>query len=200
MEYMTTNGRCAVDLKSLNLPISNTEALLVLTNKGFEVLDIDLIELAKKYIGAPYQRGIKISETPTVFDCSSFTKYLYSQKGIWLPRRSIQQRALGEMIEPEKIVAGDLIFTSGHIDYYTDDQLDGVGHVGIITNKQTVIHAANKEKGVVESPLSDFVKHDKFRGIRRYIPTEASVATLVIPPTRYVEFSDDIKWIILQSL
>ena len=200
MEYITTNGRCAVNLNSLNLPISNDEALKILKAKSFEVIDIDLIKLARKYIGAPYHRSIKISEAPAVFDCSSFTKYLYSQKGIWLPRRSIQQRALGEPVELEKITAGDLVFTSGSIDYYLDNPLDGVGHVGIATNDHTVIHAANKEKGVIESPLTEFTKQDKFRGARRYIPADVDIVTFIIPPSRDVEFSDDIKWIILQSL
>lgn len=201
MEYRTTGNRCAVALDSLNLSISNEETLGILRKKGFEKVEVDLIELARQCIGkSQYKRGVKISEAPAVLDCSSFMKYLYAQRGIWLPRRSIQQRELGEIIKLEEVNAGDLIFVSGYIDYYINDPLDGVGHVGIVTNENTVIHAANKKNGIIESSITDFIGKEKFRGARRYVPNSIEVITLIIPSTKDVEFSDDLKWIVLQSL
>ena len=201
MEYRATSNRCAVVLSSLNLPISNYETLKILEKKGFEKVEVNLIELARQCIGkSQYQRGVKISEAPAVLDCSSFMKYLYAQRGIWLPRRSIQQRELGEIIKLEKICAGDLIFVSGRIDYYFDNPLDGVGHVGIVTDKNSVIHAANKKNGIIESSVSDFIGKEKFRGARRYVPNSIEVTTLMIPSSIDVEFSDDLRWIVLQSL
>lgn len=201
MEYRVSGNRCAVILNLLNLPISNEEALKILYSKGFEKIDVDIIELAKRCIRtSQYKRGVKISEAPAILDCSSFMKYLYAKLGIWLPRRSIQQREFGEIINLNEIIAGDLVFISGHIDYFIDDPLDGVGHVGIATGNGTVIHAANKKSNIIETPLGKFIDKDSFRGARRYLPKGEVVITFNIPISRDVEFTDDLKWIILQSL
>lgn len=202
MEYRAVGNRCAVDLDSLNLPVSNRKALKILQKKGFRVIDVDLIRLAGTRVGnSLYRRGSRMFEAPKIMDCSSFMKWLYGQRGIWLPRRSIQQRALGKLVEVKNIRAGDLLFVSGRIDYYIDDPADGVGHVGILTGKGTVIHAANKKVNIVESTIDSFIggKND-FRGIRRYIHADTKVITLQTPPGREIEVSDDIRWVILQSL
>lgn len=198
--YFTADYRCAVDLSSFNLGISERDAVGILEAKGFSLIDVDIVDLASRCIGTSrYRRGARKYEAPIVVDCSSLTKWLYSQLGIWLPRRTIQQRALGEIIQPEKILPGDLVFITGAINYY-DNILDGVGHVGIATGNETVIHAANQSFGVVETPLSRFTEGTKFRGARRYIPNEKRILTFQVPETRDVECSDDLRWIILQSL
>jgi peptidoglycan endopeptidase LytE len=200
MEYRAVKQRCAVDLVRLSLPISEEAALNILQSKGFVALDIDLIALARTCIKrSGYRRGAQASEAPSVVDCSSFIKWLYGERGIWLPRRTIQQRNLGEAVDLDHLCAGDVVFTSGRINYYETDPLNGVGHVGIATDVQTIIHAANKRVGIIETPLQDFL-HKGLRGIRRYIPHHQKVITLKIPNEREVEMADDIRWIILQEL
>ena len=201
MEYRAVGNRCAVILDSLHLPISREEALAILNHKGFVLVEVDIIALARQCIGiSQYRRGARPSEAPTVVDCSSFIKWLYAQRGIWLPRRSIQQRELGEVVNLDELVAGDAVFISGRIDYYHDDPANGVGHVGIATGYGTVVHAADRKVNVVESPLDKFVGEAKFRGARRYIPQNVEVLTFETPLNREVEVADDIKWIILQQL
>jgi peptidoglycan endopeptidase LytE len=201
MQYRAVSNRCAVHLPLLNLPISDTKALEILESKGFKVLEVDLIVLARQCIKmSTYHRGAKPLEAPTVVDCSSFIKWLYGQRGIWLPRRSIQQRELGIPVTINEINAGDVIFVSGWIDYYHTDPKDGVGHVGIATGEGTVIHAANKKDHVIETSLESFVDKNKFRGVRRYVPKNQTALTLEIPPNRDVEIADDLRWIVLQSL
>ena len=171
MNYRAVENRCAVDSAALRLPIPHQDVLAILATKGFKVLHVDIVDLARLCVGtSKYRRGAKPSEAPTVVDCSSLTKWLYGQCGVWLPRRSIQQRELGEVVHPYKILAGDLVFSSGWIDYYLDDPADGVGHVGIATGNATIIHAANKKRGVIESPLETFIGKTRFRGARRYFP------------------------------
>ena len=134
MEYRAVGNRCAVDIDSLKLPISRGEILEILVAKKFQVLEVNIVDLARQCIAeSQYRRGARLFEAPSIFDCSSFIKWLYSQRGIWLPRRSIQQRELGESFEFDQIIAGDAVFVSGWIDYYLDDPADGVGHVGIAT-------------------------------------------------------------------
>jgi len=200
MEYRAVENRCAVALDALQLPIPHEETMAILVQKGFIVTEVDIVGIARRCVGvSQYRRGAKPSEASAVVDCSSFIKWLYAQRGIWLPRRSIQQRQLGESVGLTEVVAGDVVFVSGRIDYYISDPSDGVGHVGIITGDRTIIHAANKRAGVIESHLSQFVG-DKFRGARRYIPKDKKVITLKIPIEWEVETEDDIRWIILQAL
>jgi hypothetical protein len=201
MEYRAVGNRCAVDIDSLRLPISREETLSILIAKNFKVLETDIVTLARNCVGiSKYRRGARLSEAPAIFDCSSFIKWLYGQCGIWLPRRSIQQRELGENIELNQIASEDVVFISGFIDYYMNDPALGVGHVGIATSNNTVIHAGNKKVGVIESSLDAFVSKGKFRGVRRYIPKHREITTLETPLGREVETADDIKWIVLQSL
>ncbi len=201
MERRAVGNRCAVVIESLRLPILREETLGILERKGFILREVDMIELARRCIvTSVYRRGARLSEAPAVVDCSSFMKWLYAMRGIWLPRRSIQQRELGEAIPVNALLAGDLVFVSGHVDYYMDDPADGVGHVGIATGDNTVIHAANKKSNIVETPLGAFVGKNKFRGARRYIPRHVEVITLETPVGREVELADDLRWIVLQSL
>jgi hypothetical protein len=201
MEYRAVQNRCAVHLQSLNLPISTEETLLILKNKGFGLLEVDLVAMARSCIKtSTYRRGARAREAPRVVDCSSFIKWLYGQRGVWLPRRSIQQRELGTSVPIEEIGAGDVVFISGQIDYYHSDPSDGVGHVGIATGEGTVVHASNKIVNVVESSFENFVGKTKFRGARRYIPKDEKILTLKTPQDREVEIADDLRWIVLQSL
>ncbi|MBI2483001.1 C40 family peptidase [Candidatus Uhrbacteria bacterium] len=201
MEYRAAGSRCAVILDALHLPISRETALAILTGNGFVLVEVDIVALARQCTRtSQYRRGARLSEAPANVDCSSFVKWLYAQRGIWLPRRSIQQLALGQQISPNELVAGDVVFVSGWIDYYHDDPAHGVGHVGIATGNETIVHAAGSTVGVVETPLDQFIGKTKFRGARRYIPIDVEVLTLETPPQREVEISDDIRWIVLQSL
>lgn len=90
-------------------------------------------------------------------------------------------------------------FTSGHRDYYDTDPRAGIGHVGIVTVSDTVIHAANQRSGVIETPLVDFCGDD-VRAIRRLIPANRFIPTFELPSGREIETADDIRWVILQSL
>ena len=201
MHFMAAGNRCAVSLEALRLEISSDEAINLLTKKGFKLIEVDIIGISRSLIGtAEYRRGARPSEAPQVIDCSGLIKWVYSQKGVWLPRRSIQQREFGTMVEPSNITAGDVVFASGRIDYYDFDPYNGVGHVGLATGDGTVVHAANRKVGIIESPIEEFLGNDHFRGVCRIIPSDETICTFISPPNRVVEYSDDFRWIILQNL
>lgn len=66
------------------------------------------ILVAKRYVGIPYRAG---GTTPrTGFDCSGYTKYVYSQMGITIPRVSRDQYRWTRHISIKQAVPGDLIF------------------------------------------------------------------------------------------
>lgn len=200
MNYRAVGYRLAVDIDSLELPIPRGVILSILDKKGFKIIHVDVVALAQKCIGATYRRGARLAEAPLVLDCSSFIKWLYGQCGIWLPRRSIQQREVGESIELSHVASGDVVFVSGSINYYFHDPADGVGHVGIATGNKSVIHAANSKVGIVETSFDAFVNENKFRGARRYIPINHEITIFETPMVREVEIEDDIRWIVMQSL
>jgi cell wall-associated NlpC family hydrolase len=201
MIYRAVGNRCAVSFSDLYLEISTARAKEILVSKGYEAIEVDIIALARSVVGkAEYRRGARLAEAPHIFDCSSLVKWLYGQRGILLPRRSIQMRECGDSVNPCDVQAGDIVLVSGRIDYYVIDQSDGVGHVGIATNDGTVIEAANRQRGIIETPFDEFIGKKGLRDIRRIIPARDETITYITPPEREIESSDDLKWIILQNI
>ena len=77
MDYRAVGNLCAVSLESLELPISHEETLAMLNSKGFTVVEVDIIALARQCIETSlYRRGAGLFEAPAVVDCSSFIKWL----------------------------------------------------------------------------------------------------------------------------
>ncbi len=74
-----------------------------------------IISIAARYVGVPYVSG---GTTPSGFDCSGFTSYVYAQAGISLPRTSSAQAAGGTRISRANAQPGDLIYQPGHIGIY----------------------------------------------------------------------------------
>ncbi len=200
MRYRAVENRCAVHIHALQLPIPPTSAEHILTRLGFEQKTGDVVAIARSQIGqSAYRLGARTQEAPDAVDCSSFVKWVYGQVGIWLPRRTIQQLQVGEPVHPDDLQAGDLLFKTGRHNWYIDRPELGVGHVGIATGSDTVIHAANRKRGVIESPAVTFLG-EKFRGVRRLISHNEEIVTLIAPRHIDIETDDDIRWIILREL
>jgi cell wall-associated NlpC family hydrolase len=140
-----------------------------------------------------------MSRAPNELDCSSLTKWAYAQKGVWLPRLSVQQCQIGEQVDERQMRAGDLVFTEGlRSNFIVPETRMTVGHVGITTSEDTVLHAAYKERTVTETPYKLFAKKG-LRTIRRIIP-EHSTYTVIVPQGYEIETSDDLRWLILRKL
>ncbi|WP_461023974.1 C40 family peptidase [Thalassiella azotivora] len=74
-----------------------------------------VLEIAARYVGTPYRYG---GTTPSGFDCSGFTQYVYAQVGINLPRTSGAQADFGRRVSASEARPGDLVWTEGHIGIY----------------------------------------------------------------------------------
>lgn len=66
-----------------------------------------IIAEAKKYLGVPYVWG---GTTPSGFDCSGFTSYVFRKSGISLPRTSRAQQNIGTQVSLSNVQPGDLVF------------------------------------------------------------------------------------------
>lgn len=197
MQYRATGNRCAIDLSSVPLP--QEACLRLLESLGFRLCSVSVVEAARERIGGSrYVRGASFREAPAVLDCSGLVKWAYAQKGVWVPRLSIQQFAHGEEVQALDLQEGDLLFTSGYVNFYDTDPSIRVGHVGIATGVGTVIHAASKRAGVVEVGIESYLRGRTLQGVRRYVRGDS--ITVEAPEHRLVEWSDDIKWILLQNL
>jgi len=202
MIYHISDGRCAVDYPALQLPLTRDQVHALLAEYGFQEISVDLVKFARSHAGVSrYRRGISMQQAPQIVDCSSFIKWLYAQRGIWLPRYAVQQRTylFREVVQREQIQPGDLVFASRKHGLYDVDPHDRVGHVGIVSGPDTVIHAS-QDRGVCEVPLKVFLKGGVWRGARRVIPDPEQVRTFTIPETHVIESSDDVRWLLVLHL
>lgn len=115
-------------------------------SSGSEVstsLGQQIVTYAKGYLGCSYVYG---GASPSGFDCSGFTMYVYKQFGYSLPHGATSQLSYGTYVSYDSLMPGDLVyFGSGST----------ASHVGIYIGGGQFIHAENYSTGVVISSLSE---------------------------------------------
>ncbi|MDQ1287551.1 MAG: peptidoglycan DL-endopeptidase CwlO [Actinomycetota bacterium] len=90
------------------------------------------VAVAYRYQGTPYLWG---GNSPRGFDCSGFTKYVYSQLGKQLGRTVAAQRGDVKFVKRSQAKPGDLVFM-------------GNGHVGIYLGNNQMIDAPRRGKTI----------------------------------------------------
>ncbi len=108
--------------------------------------------------GVPYVDG---GTTPAGFDCSGFTRYVFEQHGVELPRLAADQYRTGEPIDPNDIEAGDLLFFS--------TIAPGASHVAMSIGGDEFVHAPSERGEVRVERLSSSYWSQRFLGARRVI-------------------------------
>lgn len=116
-----------------------------------------IVNRALSFQGTPYVFG---GTTRSGFDCSGFTKYIYSSSGISLPRTSYAQFDSGVSVSKNNLRPGDLVFFSTYA--------KGASHVGIYSGGGRFVHASNPRSGVKTSSLNDSFYSSRYLGARRY--------------------------------
>lgn len=93
-----------------------------------------MIDQALKYFNAPYLWG---GRSPLGIDCSGLAQIIYKMVGYTIPRDVSQQVHCGKALSfVEETKPGDLAFF--------DDEEGRIVHVGIIWEKNKIIHASGK--------------------------------------------------------
>jgi len=131
----------------------------------------EIIDTAKEFLGTKY---VWAANGPDCFDCSGFTKYVYKQNGITLPRYSGHQAKVGIAVSFDELEKGDLVF------FDTEHKFRGkVNHVGIYIGNHKFIHASSAKKKVIITSFDKkpFYKRRFLRG-ERVINSSVTYASL----------------------
>lgn len=129
--------------------------------------EAEVAELALSYKNSPYLWG---GRSQWGIDCSGFSQLIYSSFGIDLPRDAYQQAEIGETVDfISEIKVGDLA--------YFDNAEGRITHVGIMLDRDTIIHASAKvridrmdNEGIFNQELNRY--SHKLRIIKRYTYTQ----------------------------
>lgn len=102
----------------------------------------DYVSVAEQFLGVPYLWGGKSFHG---IDCSGLVQVAMQACGLACPRDSdMQEQGVGQAIAGNSLQRGDLIFWKGH--------------VGVMTDAETLLHANGHHMQVVREPLATAVQ------------------------------------------
>ena len=137
----TTSSSKSSSKSSSNSSASNSSSSS--TSYSSSAKGQEIVSYAKKFLGVPYVYG---GASPSGFDCSGFTMYVYDHFGISMRHGAQAQSKLGTAVKVDKtskssmlnnLKVGDLVF---FLDYET---MDEIGHCGIYIGDGNFIHASS---------------------------------------------------------
>jgi cell wall-associated NlpC family hydrolase len=120
----------------------------------------DLLIHALSMIGVRYKYGGNSAENG--FDCSGFVRYVFQEAaGLNLPRDSYGMSKLGDTVDLNQLVPGDLLF------YNTLRRR--FSHVAIYIGDGRFVHAPSRGKTVEIVDMGDRYWKNRFNGARRLL-------------------------------
>lgn len=116
-----------------------------------------IVQTAFRYEGVPYVFG---GTSPSGFDCSGFTRYVFANAGIYLPRTADAQFGVGQAVSYSRLQPGDLVFFTTYA--------PGASHSGIyIGNGQFI--SATSSSGVAIARMDSGYWGSRYVGARRVL-------------------------------
>lgn len=106
-----------------------------------------IVGTAYSLLGSPYVSG---GTSPSGFDCSGFTQYVYAQNGVYISRSTKTQVYDGVEISYADAQPGDILLWGYSNGYVT--------HSSIYVGNDQMIHAANPSTGVILSSVSGWTR------------------------------------------
>ena len=121
----------------------------------------EIADYALTFVGYPYVYG---GSSPSGFDCSGFTSYIYAQFGYSLNRSAANQLDNGTPVSMDELQPGDLVLFKK-----AGTGSKRASHVGLYIGNNQFVHASTSTVGVIVSNLSDAYYTTGFVGGRRII-------------------------------
>ncbi|MEW6144787.1 MAG: LysM peptidoglycan-binding domain-containing protein [Thermodesulfobacteriota bacterium] len=117
-----------------------------------------IIQVAKKYLGAPYKFGG--NDLATGIDCSGYVKKIFSRFNVYLPRtaRDIYYKS-GYSVSKRNLDTGDLVFFTTYAKYPS--------HVGIYIGNDEFIHASSASRKVTIDSINKQYYKKRYVGAKR---------------------------------
>ena len=116
-----------------------------------------VVAYAKQFLGYRYAYG---GSSPSGFDCSGFTMYVYRHFGISLSHSASAQLNYGRSVS--SLQPGDLVF------FRQDSSTKRASHVGIYIGGGQFIHASSPSTGVIISSMNSHTARG-YIGARRLV-------------------------------
>ncbi len=127
---------------------------------------------AKELLGHKYVWG---ATGPVNYDCSGFTRKVFGDVGIHLPRVSRDQAKKGQLVSFSELKKGDLVFFATKRRHP-----NRVTHVGIYLGNGNFIHASSGAKKVVVFNFNEHLYYKRhFLWGRRVIPQNNHMASAI---------------------
>lgn len=113
---------------------------------------------AERFVGIPYRWGG--DNVVEGMDCSGFVRAVYNLCGVNIPRTSGEQFRVGDRVERENLMDGDLVFFGS--------SADKINHVGIYVGGGRFVHAPRRGDEIKVSTIDEKYFADRFIGAKRY--------------------------------
>ena len=123
-------------------------------------LKASVVDEACTHIGAPYVYG---GSSPSGFDCSGFTSYVYKQFGYSINRTASNQLDNGYAVDRSELQPGDLVMFCQY------GSTKRASHVGLYIGNNQYVHASTPGVGVIISDMDDMYISSGYVGARRIV-------------------------------
>lgn len=116
-----------------------------------------IVDWAMEFLGTGYVYG---GSSPSGFDCSGFTYYLFNNSGYKISRTASSQWYDGEEVSKDELQVGDLVF-------FSSDTSNDIEHVGIYIGDGQFIHSSSSGGRVRINSIYDYYYSNNWYGAVR---------------------------------
>jgi len=143
-------------------PLTKKFGRFTLSKAEVQALRDKFLEISRQYANVKYRFG---GEGNGALDCSAFVQKVYSELGIKLPRSSYHQYLVGQEVDKNELLPGDLVF-------FRTSKRAPVTHVGIYIGDNKFVHVSSNRKGFAIDSLDDPYYRARFVGAKRVLNGE----------------------------
>jgi LysM repeat protein len=143
-------------------PLTKKFGRFTLGKAEVQALREKFLEISRQYADVKYRFG---GEGNGALDCSAFVQRVYSELGVKLPRSSYHQYLVGQEVDKNELVPGDLVF-------FRTSKRAPVTHVGIYIGDNKFVHISSNRKGFAIDSLDDPYYRARFVGAKRVLNGE----------------------------